>query len=268
MANLQRIRCLSSTARDGCIYLVVGGNGGIGSRVVERILISNPKNLVAVACRTTEGADEFAKKISNGPAGQINTGRILPLKADVTIPGEVEACVSAVLNTYGRIDGVVNCAGSIILKPAHTTTEEEFNKTLSVNLNSCFSLLRCLARPMMKQKSGSIVFCSSSVAKIGLPNHEAIAAAKAGVAGLALSAASTYAKSGIRINVVSPGLTDTKLASRITGSEAALRASLAMHPLGRIAQPDEVASAIHFLLDHPHITGQVLAVDGGLSSLK
>jgi 3-oxoacyl-[acyl-carrier protein] reductase len=84
-----------------------------------------------------------------------------------------------VLEKFGRIDGAANCAGSIILKPAHSTTEEEFSQTIATNLNSSFSLLRCLARPMMKQKSGSIVFCSSAVAKIGLSNHEAIAAAKA-----------------------------------------------------------------------------------------
>ncbi len=91
---------------------------------------------------------------------------------------EVEACVASVLDKYGRIDGAANCAGSIILKPAHSTTEEEFSQTIATNLNSSFSLMRCLARPMMKQKSGSIVFCSSAVAKIGLSNHEAIAAAK------------------------------------------------------------------------------------------
>ena len=95
-----------------------------------------------------------------------------------TDSAQVESCVASVLEKFGRIDGAANCAGSIILKPAHSTTEEEFSQTIATNLNSSFSLLRCLARPMMKQKSGSIVFCSSAVAKIGLSNHEAIAAAK------------------------------------------------------------------------------------------
>lgn len=101
-----------------------------------------------------------------------------------------------------------------------------------------------------------------------MTNHEAIAAAKAGVVGLAKSAASTYAKFNIRVNTVAPGLTDTTIAEKITKNEAALKASSAMHPLGRIAQPDEVASAIHFLLTHGYITGQDLGVDGGLASLK
>jgi 3-oxoacyl-[acyl-carrier protein] reductase len=86
--------------------------------------------------------------------------------------------------------------------------------------------------------------------------------------GLAKSGASTYAKFGIKINCVAPGLTDTGIAEKITKNEAALKASTAMHPLGKIGQPDEVAAAIHFLLTQGHITGQVLAVDGGLGSLK
>lgn len=250
------------------MYLVVGANGGIGSNLTEQLLLCGETVNVAVACRSADSMAKLVQKISEGPAGKAAADRILQIKLDATVPAEVEACVASVLDKYGRIDGAANCAGSIILKPAHSTTEEEFSQTIATNLNSSFSLMRCLARPMMKQKSGSIVFCSSAVAKIGLSNHEAIAAAKAGVAGLALSAAATYAKFGIRVNVVSPGLTDTKIASRITGNEAALKASVAMHPFGRIAQPDEVASAVLFLLRHPYITGQVLGVDGGLSSLK
>lgn len=109
-----------------------------------------------------------------------------------------------------------------------------------------------------------------AVAKHGLANHEAIAAAKGGVAAMALSAAATYAPKNIRINCVSPGLIDTPLAARITRSEPALKASTAMHALRRIGRPGEVATAIEFLL-HPSnsfITGQNLGVDGGLGSVR
>lgn len=220
-----------------------------------------------MACRNEVSMDELYEKLV-ASAGSDAADRIMKVKVDATQPGEVDAGVKAVLEKWDRIDGAANCAGSIILKPAHQTTEKEFAETLAINLNSSFSLLRSLARPMMKQKSGSIVFCSSAVANIGISNHEAIAAAKAGVVGLARSAASTYAKNGIRVNVVSPGLTDTGIAQRIVGNEAALKASVAMHPLGRIGQPDEVSAAIEFLLLHQYITGQVLGVDGGLGSLK
>jgi NAD(P)-dependent dehydrogenase (short-subunit alcohol dehydrogenase family) len=105
---------------------------------------------------------------------------------------------------------------------------------------------------------------------VGLPNHEAIAAAKAGVIGLARSAAATYAKAGLRFNVVAPGLVRTSATERIWRHEAAADASRAMHPLGRLGEPDDVARAITWLLEPEQdwITGQVLGIDGGLADVK
>ena len=122
----------------------------------------------------------------------------------------------------------------------------------------------------MKAAGGSVVLVSSCAARIGLSNHEAISAAKAGIEGLVRSAAATYATSKIRFNAVAPGLVATPMSKRITDNEAALKTSVAMHPLGRIAQPEEVARAIRYLLESESdfVTGQVLAVDGGLASLK
>ena len=123
---------------------------------------------------------------------------------------------------------------------------------------------------MMRSGGGSIVLMASAVAQRGMINHEAIAAAKAGVVGLALSAAATYARYNIRVNCVAPGLTRTPLTASLTQNELTLKASAALHPLGRIGEPDEVASAIRWFLspEQSWVTGQVLAVDGGLSSLQ
>jgi len=111
---------------------------------------------------------------------------------------------------------------------------------------------------------------ASAVAQRGMINHEAIAAAKAGVVGLALSAAATYARYNVRVNCVAPGLIRTPLTASLTTNESTLRASVALHPLGRIGEPEEAASAIAWFLapENSWVTGQVLAVDGGLSRLQ
>ena len=119
-------------------------------------------------------------------------------------------------------------------------------------------------------KKGSIVLSSSTAGLIGLANHEAIAAAKAAVIGLMRSAAASCATKGIRINAVAPGLTRTSLTQGITSNEIALKASTAFHPLGRIGEPEDVAAAILWLLsdESSFVTADVIAVDGGLSSIK
>ncbi len=188
---------------------------------------------------------------------------------DVTAPEEVDRIVDTAARSMGGLDAVALCVGSILLKPAHLTTNDEWAFTLNVNLNAAFYVTRACARAM-QSAGGSVVLVSTCAARIGLPNHEAIAAAKAGVEGLARAAAATYSSRGIRFNVVAPGLVDTPLSARITANEASRKASQAMHPLGRIGTPDDVASAIAWLMDPEQswVTGQVLGVDGGLASLK
>lgn len=100
---------------------------------------------------------------------------------------QVEKAINDVVAAAGRVDGVANCVGSIVLKSAHTTTDEEFEQTLRLNLHSCFNVLRPAVKNMMRSGGGGIVFCSSAVARHGIPNHEAIAAAKAGVVGAPLA---------------------------------------------------------------------------------
>jgi NAD(P)-dependent dehydrogenase (short-subunit alcohol dehydrogenase family) len=122
----------------------------------------------------------------------------------------------------------------------------------------------------MRATGGSVVLVSSAAALTGLPNHEAIAAAKAGIIGLTRSAAASYANSRIRFNAVAPGLVRTEMSEQLWSDEATAAGSIAMHPLGRLGEPEDIASMIAWLLDPANdwVSGQVLAVDGGLSQVR
>jgi len=187
---------------------------------------------------------------------------------DATEIEAVDQAVDQTLATQGRLDGVANCVGSLLLKPAHLTSPEDWRFTLDTNLGSAFAVVRAAGRHM--KDGGSVVLVSSAAARIGIANHEAIAAAKAGVIGLARSAAATYASRGLRFNTVAPGLMRTPMTERITKSKPATDASTAMHALGRLGEPADVARLIAWLL-HPAqtwITGQVFGADGGLATVR
>jgi NAD(P)-dependent dehydrogenase (short-subunit alcohol dehydrogenase family) len=237
-------------------YVVVGATGGIGSALCRRLAADGAR--LAIVARGDERLRRLAEE----------TGA-LPLTADARDRGALESAVAGAVERFGRVDGAANLAGSVLLKPAHLTTDEEWETTLAVNLTTAFNLLRAAAKAMRKG-GGSVVLMSSAAARTGLANHEAIAAAKAGVEGLARSAAATYAGQGLRVNCVAPGLVATPLTERITANPAARTASEAMHALGRIGEPEEVASAIAWLLapEQGWVTGQVLGVDGGLAALQ
>jgi len=176
--------------------------------------------------------------------------------------------VDAIFAQAGKIDGVVNCCGSLWLKPAHLTTQQAYQAVIQTSLTTAFAVLHAAGKHM--SSGGSVVFISSAAALGGFANHEAIAAAKAGVIGLTLAGAATYASIRLRVNAVAPGLTLTPLTASITAQEASRKISEAMHPLGRLGTPEDIASAIVFLLnpENSWITGQVLAVDGGLSQIR
>lgn len=238
------------------VYVVLGASGGIGSELCRQLSSKGARLLVAG--RTAE------KLAALAAATDAQTFTL-----DATQPEAVDQCIKRAIELYGKVDGVANCVGSLLLKPAHLTTDAEWSATVATNLGSAFAIVRAATRAMMNT-GGSIVLVSSAAARVGLANHEAIAAAKAGIIGLVLSAAASYAARGIRVNCVAPGLVRTPLTARITENEAALKGSLALHALGRIGEPADVAAAIEWLLNPAQswVTGQVLGIDGGLASVR
>jgi len=238
-------------------YLIIGAAGGIGAPLSRRLVAAGHR--VLLGGRTEEPLRALAAELGQ-PFFEV----------DAKDWAQTAAAVDSAVEQFGRLDGAVNLAGSIILKPAHLTTIDEWRDTVDQNLTSAFGLVKAAAPAIRKTGGGSIVLMSSGAAAIGLPNHEAIAAVKAGVEGLVRSAAATYASAGVRVNAVAPGLTQTPLTQRVWGNERGAEASRAMHPLGRLGTPGDIASAIQWLLspEQTWVTAQTIAVDGGLSTLK
>lgn len=242
---------------DRPVHFIIGAAGGIGAALCRRLAQRDVQ--LVLAGRTEASLQALASEIG---------GDVVTLDArdfDAT-----SAAVEQIVARFGRLDGVVNLAGAILLKAAHMTSGAEWEHVLGANLVTAFSVVRAAAPAIGRSGGGSLVLMSSAAARIGLANHEAVAAAKAGVVGLATSAAATYAPRGVRVNVVSPGLVRTPLAERIVNNEASLKASQAMHALGRIGEPEDVARVVDFLLDPAQswITGQVFGVDGGLGTVR
>lgn len=237
-------------------YVIIGAAGGIGEKTTA---------LLAECGKRVIGGVRDPDAVPN----ESRVGGVEYRSVDAENWESVDALFDSLQSEKFPLAGVALCVGSILLKPAHLTRKEEFDSVVSKNLSSAFATIRAASKALSKH-GGSIVLVSTAAAQMGLANHEAISAAKAGVEGLARSAAATYAKRQVRVNCVAPGLIRTPLSERITENPSSLKLSEGMHALGRIGEPEEVARAIEWLLSpgQSWITGQTLGVDGGLSKLK
>jgi 3-oxoacyl-[acyl-carrier protein] reductase len=235
--------------------IVFGATGSVG-RAVAQSLHQQRKPFWLV------GRNATALK---SLADQFETGFSVAAADDVPA---IEAAFAAAQQAIGTLRGAVNCMGSVLLKPAHLTSDEEWRSTISINLDSSFTILRSAAKAM-RGEGGSIVLIASAAAQLGIANHEAIAAAKGGIIAMARSAAASYANQRIRVNVVSPGLVKSEMTRRLWEVPASADTSIKMHALGRLGEPQDVAEAILWLLSDASswVTGQTIGVDGGLGSI-
>jgi 3-oxoacyl-[acyl-carrier protein] reductase len=239
----------------GRIALVTGSSRGIG-RAIARQLAAQGATVVAAA--RGDHAEAVAREIreSGGCAEAVSL--------DITDAPSVDRTVADIVARHGRLDVLVNNAGIardqllLRMKPA------DWDAVIATNLTAAFACVQAVVRPMMKQRSGRIIAISSVVGQTGNAGQANYAASKAGLIGFAKSMAREVASRGITVNVVAPGLIDTDM-TRALGDEVRDKWT-AQIPLGRLGTSDEVAAAVCFLAsdEASYITGQVLAVNGGM----
>ena len=249
------------TITPNSLHLIIGAAGGIGAALAQQLAAEGAR--LVLAGRDAAKLEALATSLGTAALGTV--------ALDATRFDAVDAFVADAAASHGPIAGLVNCAGSLLLKPAHLTSQAEYEQTIAASLTTAFATVRAAGRTMASQSEpGAVVLVASAAARTGLANHEAIAAAKAGVIGLTQSAAASYAARRLRVNCVAPGLVRTPLTSRITATPAGEQASLGMHALGRLGEPTDVAGMIAYLLSPAAgwMTGQVIGVDGGLGTVR
>ncbi|MFN7734687.1 MAG: SDR family NAD(P)-dependent oxidoreductase [Pirellula sp.] len=236
--------------------IIFGACGGIGQSLCQRI--AEESGTAFLVGRSMERLQPLSERYGWSCA-----------VADALHWDQIDSAIAEGEQQLGGFNAAINLAGSVLLKPLHLTSRTDWDSVIGTNLTTAAGVVRS-AVPKMFTSGGSIVLVSSAAASIGLSNHEAIAASKAGIEGLVRSAATTYAAKKIRVNAVAPGLVQTNLTQRVWNNPRSAEVSLALHPLGRFGQPEDIARAILWLAspDQSWITGQTLGVDGGLGTLK
>ena len=227
-------------------YIVVGGTSGIG---LETTKVLSHNNRVVVISREKKNID-----------GLTNVD---------FYPANITKTIDELPNIEGKINGIVYCPGTINLKPMKTLRIEDFQNDFEVNLLGAVKVINIYFNNLKSAEKSSIVLFSTVAVQTGMPYHASIAAAKGAVEGLTRCLAAEFAPN-VRVNCIAPSITNTPLAEKLLNNEAKLKASEDRHPLKRIGSALEIAELTAFLLSDNagFITGQIIKIDGGISSVK
>ena len=241
--------------------LVTGAGSGIGR--ASAVAIARAGGLLVLADINRAAVLETAELISGSET------QVLVLDGDIAAPTHCQALVDLAVERFGRLDGAFNNAG--IESPMARIAEADeldWDRSIAVNLKGVWLCLRSELRQMERQKCGAIVNTASVGGLVAVPNNACYAAAKHGVIGLTRTAAVEYVGSGIRVNAVCPGLTKSAMTKRLAEADPGLMQSV-MPPMKRMAEPEEIAEVVVFLLSEraSYLTGQAIAIDGAATAV-
>lgn len=246
------------------VVIITGARRGMGK--ADALAFAKKGARVVVADISREECELVVDEIKK------NGGEGLAVKCDVTNKKEIEEMVKKTVEKFGKIDILVNNAGICEFKPFLELTEEEWDKTLDINLKGYFLCAQAAVKEMVKQKSGAIVNIASVVMGqigMGMAGLAHYSASKGGIAALTKTLALELAPYNIRVNAIAPGAIDTPMAASAKMDPKALEATLAMIPLHRMGKAEEIANTVLFLTSDAssYITGSIVVVDGGWLSM-
>ena len=244
------------------VAIITGGSSGIG-RATAIALAKDGVNVTVAARRAAEGEETVRLVKEAGSEG-------IFVKTDVTNEDDVRSLVERTVKVYGRLDYAFNNAGiEEIMTPLLDQTSDVFDRIMNVNVKGVWLCMKYEIPKMIKSGGGAIVNMSSVAGVMGFPQMPIYVASKHAVLGLTKSAALEYAKSRIRINAVAPGAVETDMAKRVVeDNKQFLETVKSMHPIGRIAEPEEIANTVAWLLSDKasFVVGHTLLIDGGIVS--
>ena len=243
----------------GKVAMVTGAARGIGLAIASRLAEEGAK--IAIADINGDGAAHAAERIGGAAMG---------VRVDVTDTASIAAGIAAVVERLGTIDVLVNNAGWDKVEPFVKSQEATWDTVIAINLKGPIACTRAVLDSMIERRSGKIVSISSDAGRVGSAGEAVYAGAKAGIIGFSKTLARELARYEINVNVVCPGPTNTALFHEMAGGNEKLASSLKQAiPLGRLGEPEDLASAVAFLAsdDASFVTGQTLSVSGGLTMI-